>query len=556
MSPRTSLVPPFLFCLLVLTSATSLVAQIDPVGEIILNPSAGSFWGVAEKDGYVYVVTNGGDFAVVDARSLSIDGPFTTRNSTVLRQSPGSTYGLLRYGNTLYLYGGGIQVYDITNPASPVAGVHLTDYGFRNLVRSGDYLFGTGRNNVVVYSIADPSNPSLRASATLDDRTGYAIAYRDNYVYVGELKTSDPPYYGLRVFSYDGANTLTSVFQKATTDVPYHLFVNGSYLADTGTGGVRVWSLADPARPVVVDEEAGGGRAAVRWGDLIVMNGRVYKWHGPLLEQLQAFTPGGSQHDGVPHGAAANSKFIFICQQLRVLVLTTPPTVVFPQYANGLTGDTRNRTRLVLRNTGTTTATGSARFRDADGAPNLVSIGGQSKAEVQYSIPAGGTFQLVTDGTGTLRSGPLEIRSDLIGDSQVRGTEIFELLGHSASVQEAPLSKTHSAFVSRSTSENTGVAMYNPSLAIGSLVEARLVDKNGTLVAGPVTVVLAARHQMAIFVDNASLFQSYFAGVSGAFEGTLKLSVTNGGPISVIGLIQTVNGSLLVVPVESSGVGP
>jgi hypothetical protein len=58
-------------------------------------------------------------------------------------------------------------------------------------------------------------------------------------------------------------------------------------------------------------------------------------------------------------------------------------------------------------------------------------------------------------------------------------------------------------------------------------------------------------------VDNASLFQTYFAGVSGAFEGTLKLSVLNGGPISVISLIQNAaNGSLLVVPVESSVVGP
>ncbi|RPJ52551.1 MAG: hypothetical protein EHM23_32675 [Acidobacteria bacterium] len=62
--------------------------------------------------------------------------------------------------------------------------------------------------------------------------------------------------------------------------------------------------------------------------------------------------------------------------------------------------------------------------------------------------------------------------------------------------------------------------------------------------------------QTSVFLD-ASLFQAYFAGVSGAFEGTLKLSVTNGGPISVISLIQNAsNHSLLVVPVESAVVGP
>lgn len=556
MSPRTSPILYFSFCLLIFASGTVLMAQIDPVGEIVLNPAAGAFWGVAEKDGYVYVATSWGDFAVVDARSLTIDGPFQSVSSTVFRQNLGSTNGLVRFGNTLYLFGGGLRVYDITNPANPVAGVYLQDYSFRNLVRSGEYLFGTGQDRVVVYSITDPSHPTLRATTTLDGRTGFAIAHRNHYVYVGELKTSDPAYYGLRVFSWDGANTLTSVSQQPTADAPYHLFVNGSYLADTGAG-VRSWSLADPARPVAVAEQTASGRAAVVWGDLLVTNGRVYKWHGPLLEELQAFTPGGSQHDGVPHGAAANSKFILISQQSRVLVTTTPPTIVFPQFANGLSGDTRNRTRIILRNGGTTTTSGTARFRAGNGAPSPVTIGGMSKSEVPYSIPAGGTFQLVTDGTGTLSSGPLELRSDLIGDSQVSGTEIFELLGRSASVQEAPLSKTHSAFVSRSTSENTGVAMYNPSLSIGSLVEARLYDRNGALVAGPVTVVLAARQQTAIFVDNASLFQSYFAGISSAFEGTLKLSVTNGGPISVISLIQTAaNGSLLVVPVESSVVGP
>ncbi len=170
-----------------------------------------------------------------------------------------------------------------------------------------------------------------------------------------------------------------------------------------------------------------------------------------------------------------------------------PPTVVFPQYASGLSGDTRNRTRLILRNDGTAATSGSVRFLDSNGASNPLAIGGETKSEVPYS-------------------------------------------------------KTHSAFVSRSNSENTGVAMYNPSLTVGVLIEVRLCDKTGALVAGPTN--LAARHQAAVFVDNSSLFQSCFAGISGAFEGTLKLSVTSGGPISVISLIQTA-AVLLQLPVPS-----
>ncbi len=70
-------------------------------------------------------------------------------------------------------------------------------------------------------------------------------------------------------------------------------------------------------------------------------------------------------------------------------------------------------------------------------------------------------------------------------------------------------------------------------------------------------MTLGARRQLSIFVDNSSLFQTHFAGITAAFEGTLRLTVTSGGPIAVTSLVQkTSNGSLLVVPVESAVTGP
>jgi len=555
-SPRTRLILSVLFVLLVFPFATALVAQIDPVGEITLNPSGGSFRGVAEKDGFAYVATSYGDFAVFDVRSLSIEGPFRTFNSPLSRQNLDETDGVVRYGNFLYVFGWGIRVFDITNPANPVAGVHLTDYSLANLVRSGDYLFGVGADRLVVYSISNPSNPSLVATTTLGGRYGFAVTNQGEHVYVGELVSSEPKYQGLRVFAWNGGSTLTSVFEQATERAPYHLFVLGSYLIDTDGHGVRTWSLADPARPVMVLEKPAAGRAALRWRNLLITNGRVLKLHGPLLEDFSTFTAGGSQGDGFPFGAAGNADFFFIGQQSRVLVLTTPPTLVFPQYANGLTGDTRNRSRIILRNEGSAQTSGSLRFLDGTGAPNPIWIGGETKSEAPYSIPAGGTFQLLTDGTGALRFGPLEVRSDVV-DSEIRGTEIFDLLGYSASVQEAPLSKIHVAFVSWSTTENTALAMYNPSLTTAVQVRAELYSKAGTSATGPQIVDLAARHQTSIFVDDPTLFQSHLGGVGGSFEGTLKLTVINGGPISVASLIQNRgNGSLLVVPVASTVVGP
>ena len=256
MSPKTSLILSSLFCLLIFASGAVLMAQIDPVGEIVLNPSAGSFWGVAEKDGYVYVATSYGDFAVVDARSLGIDGPFQSLSSTVSRQDLGSTNGLSRHGNTLYLFGGGLRVFDITNPANPVAGVYLQDCSFRNLVVSGDYLFGTGPDIVVVYSITNPSHPSLRATANLGGRSGYAITYRDHYVYVGEFTSSEPKYSGCGCSPGRSQHSDKCLPAKSTADVPYHIFVNGCNLADTARGSPRL-GLADPARPVKVAEQTG-----------------------------------------------------------------------------------------------------------------------------------------------------------------------------------------------------------------------------------------------------------------------------------------------------------
>lgn len=553
MSPKTRFTYlSIVFCLIVFPSAATLVAQIDPVGEVVLNPPAGSFIGVAEKDGYVYASTTWGQFCVFDIRSLSVDGPFRTFSTPLVRQEYGNE-GLLRHGNTLYVYGPGIQVFDITNPASPVAGVFLDGYDLQNLCVSGDYLFGTGSDTVVVYSVSDPAHPTLRAAATLDGRKGFAIAYRDQHVYVGEFKS---PYYGLRVLSFDGANTLTSVYQQTLSGVPYHLLVSGSYLADTGNGA-RVWSLADPARPAVVAEQVASGRAAFQWGNLLVTNGRVHTWHGPVLEEYSRYTAGSNQHDGLPHGAAGNSRFIFIGQQARILILSTPPTLVFPQYANGASGGALNRTRLILRNSGPAATSGVVRFLDTDGALRLLPIGGTGRSEVDYSIPAGGTFELVTDGTGDLRFGPLEVRSDVPGDSALRGTEIFDLLGHNASVQSAPLSKTHSVFVTRSTLEKSGFAIFNPSLTTVSGFQAELFSNVGILVAGPTPVNLQPRQQLSIFVDDTALFRTYFLGITGGFQGTMKLSWVSGGPVAVTSLIQkTGDNSLLVLPVESEILGP
>jgi hypothetical protein len=547
-SQKARITVSLLLCLALSVALTTPVAgQFDPVGEVLRPADSNNFTSVAEKDGYVYVGTSGGIFYIFDARTVSLDGPFRTINAEVSKQDL-SVRALLRIGNKLYVAGDGLLVMDVTNPAAPVAGIKMLTGVPRYMSNSGDYLFATGPNSLVVYSLSDPSSPAIVAETTLGGDSGYSVARLGENIYVGVIRSGQ---YFLRVFSWPGqAATILPVREIGLSDVPYHLIVNGDYLASSWGNTTIIWSLADPSSPAQVDEETTGGRAALLWGDKLVTNGRVHSWHGPLLDLFSAYAPGGGQSDGVPHGAAGNADFVFIAQSARILILATPPTLLFPQYVNGQYGGLANRTRLILRNSGTATVTGLARFRTSAGAANPVPIGGTNHSEVEYSIPAGGTYQVTTGGTGTLTVGPLELRSDTVGDTAIRGTEIFDLLGYSVSVQNAPLAKVHTAFVSRTGSENTGVAMYNPSFDVSFQIEARLFNKNGVQVAGPVTLTLAPRHQTAVFLTDAALFQAFMAG-AGDFEGTLKLTVTAGGPISVVSLLQKSNGALLAVPVES-----
>ena len=532
----------FFLSLLAIPSVSPVMAQFDPVAEIVLPVDGTSYRAVAEKQGYVYALRSTGNLYVYDTRTLTVDGPFRTFTAVIYNNGIGGM-SLLRHGDALYVGGGAaLRVMDITNPAAPVSAGEVAGASPSFLCASGDYLLATGDNGVNVFSIADPLHPILLASSTLDGRYGNSVARHGDYIYVGAFPNA------LRVYSWAGGATIEFVREVTVEATPYHLFVNGAYLAGILDSAV-VWSLADPTFPVRVKEQPAAGRLGALWGSKLITNGVVYSWHGPLLEKFSEFTQQETTA-GQPVSVTCTGKFVFLPGTSRIMVLATPPTLIFPQYVNGAFGSAPNRTRLVLRNSGTATATGVARFRTTAGAANPVPIGGVNKSEVTYSIPAGGTFQVTTGGTGALTIGPLEVRSDAIADLDIKGTEIFDLLGFSVSVQNAPLAKAHEAFVSRTATENTGVAMYNPSSTTAVQLKARLY-KGGAPVGSEVTLNLAARQQTAIFVTDASMFPAYLASQP-SFEGTLRLTVTTGGPIAVVSLLQKSNNALLAVPVESA----
>ena len=117
---------------------------------------------------------------------------------------------------------------------------------------------------------------------------------------------------------------------------------------------------------------------------------------------------------------------------------TLPVTLVFPQFIDGQISGSRNTTRIILRNYSDNAEDGLIEFFDAEGARATVSIGSVMDNIFEYSIPAWGTVDLLTDGNGELISGAIEIVSNLGSASRLEGTLVFQLLDNGASTPDSP----------------------------------------------------------------------------------------------------------------------
>ncbi len=224
--------------------------------------------------------------------------------------------------------------------------------------------------------------------------------------------------------------------------------------------------------------------------------------------------------------------------------------LAFPQFANGEAGGVRNRSRIILRNNGERLETGKVTFLDSRGNMNMIPVDGEMVGFVDYSIEPWGVFEILTDGTGPLKFGPIEVVSDQGLLSTLDGTLVFELLGNLVSVSSCPLRSANQTFVSFNQSENSGLAVYNPDREKSALLELRLLDYKGEEVA-VAEVTLEPGTQRALFVNDQDLFSTYLSGLEEAFVGTLHIVTSDGVEVGVLGLIQRrSDGALLSVPVS------
>jgi len=264
--------------------------------------------------------------------------------------------------------------------------------------------------------------------------------------------------------------------------------------------------------------------------------------------QLQQSLPHGGR-PALANGALLLAGMDGVLRSYRFQGVEPQPSLVFTQYVNGMILEQPNRTRVVLRNNCGTPDTGQIRFQDASGLPSAIPVGGSQVTTIDFSLPGWGSFDVETDGTGSIKSGSILVFSDRGAASKLEGTEVFELFGHFVCVDAVACRNAHQVYVSKNSAESTGVALYNPNKE-AVILDVELLSAQG-IRAGYTSMTLNPGQQLSCFVTEQALFKSYFDAHPGTFNGTMNIWARDQKPISALGLIQK-SGTNALISLPSS----
>lgn len=232
------------------------------------------------------------------------------------------------------------------------------------------------------------------------------------------------------------------------------------------------------------------------------------------------------------------------------------PDLVFANWLSGIFGATRNNTRLILYNASDFTDRVQIRFRDRNGDPISVSIGEQEETTFEAFVLPRSVADIETDAVGPLISGTLEVLSELGAAADLDGTAILKAVGSFVSVPDSTPGPQHRVFVSVSSEENTGIALYNPDAENPIRLDLLLLSEFGEEKASR-QVALGPRQQLLSFVTEEAFFKEFFDGLGEDFKGTLHITVFAAHNVSVLGLLQKSDGVLVAVsPSPATAVDP
>lgn len=202
---------------------------------------------VVVAGGMAYVAEGNGGLQVID-----VSEPVSPRWRGRVGTS-GWAEHLVVVGDLAYVATrGGLDIVDISDADGPVISGTLGGLWFRDVAVDGQHAFVVANDDetgirLVVIDVADPENPVMASSLTMEDPwSPRRILVRNGCAYVAEY------YNGLHVFDVsDPANPALSG-PAIPSGSGTGLAVSGSGLYIAADRGVTVWSLAAPTAPTQV----------------------------------------------------------------------------------------------------------------------------------------------------------------------------------------------------------------------------------------------------------------------------------------------------------------
>jgi len=230
-----------------------------------------------------------------------------------------------------------------------------------------------------------------------------------------------------------------------------------------------------------------------------------------------------------------------------------PFHLTFPHTANGSAAGINCRSSMVLVNNSETNANGTIQLFQQAGTPLVVGTNRGIDDQFDFTLMPGESYRLETDGTGSLKTGWIQVTSDI----PLSGSGTFVLadgtgkflsevgIGNSATVRNAMI------FVDTTSGRDTSLAICNPNASSNATVNLELRKLDGSVLANRSGTPLPPNGQQAKYIRE--LFPGTIAGVNWAsFKGVLVVK----SPDTDIGVVtlRTRGTSLTSLPAAPEAV--
>lgn len=190
---------------------------------------------------------------------VSGNAPLAALGTVATTTNPQGVSVLGRYAYVISNGSGTLNVYDVSNPATPtLVGSASTGGGstpFTTVAQSHYvYVTNTGTSNMEIFDVSNPAAPTLAGTVPVSQPTGvyvqgryaYVTSYNGNTLYVFDI--SNP------------ANITTAGSISTNINAPYSVFVQGryAYIANNGNSTFTIYDVSNPASPSYVGTGTAG----------------------------------------------------------------------------------------------------------------------------------------------------------------------------------------------------------------------------------------------------------------------------------------------------------